>query len=327
MKNSFTPARAALLLGAGMTFATPVLAQTAAFDAAATNATTAPLRAALAQDDTPLQIKASELDASWRRFKMSKPLDSNFNVMPYEQTVSGNSELYSYFTRGETLKVGDETFLLAYRTPFFFYQPMDSSVSEEDSDAAANGRIQGKDLPANFRENIATFDLYPRVMPSQTLSLCLLNVRTIEGLGDIRAFDAKTDLISVVTRADKERIGAEVIATRAQLNPEQARQTVDSDLKQVGLALLQYTYDYNEKLPSMRSSQSMADIREYEASEQSLPKGATAQQVLMPYIQAPELFAHPTTREIYRPNLNVSRRTLAVLFPPAKVVTFYQKEP
>ena len=35
MKNSFTPARAALLLGAGLSFATPVLAQTAAFDAAA----------------------------------------------------------------------------------------------------------------------------------------------------------------------------------------------------------------------------------------------------------------------------------------------------
>lgn len=298
-----------------------------AFDAIATNAATAPLKAALAAGNTPLTFSAKELDASWRRFKPSKALNSNFNVMPYEQTVSGDSELYSYFTRGETLKVGDETFLLAYRASFFFYQPMDQSVSEDASDAASNGRIQGKDLPANFNENIATSDMYPRVMPSQTLSLCLLNVRTIDGLGDIRAFDAKTDLINIVTAADKAQSNTKLLTERASLTGDAVNQRVDSDLKQIGLALLMYTQDYDEKLPPMRSSQSMADIKKtyWETSKQG-----TVQQVLTPYMKSQELFAHPTTREIYRPNLSLSGRSLAGLDgvdTANYVVTFYEASP
>lgn len=323
-------ARSALLLAAGLTLVTPALAQNAVFDAATTNAATSPLQQALSAEKTPLTLPASALDASWRRFKPNKALNSNFNIMPYEQTISGTSDNYSYFTQGVTFKVGDETFLLAYRTPFFLYQPLEQYVSEDSVDIAPSGTIEEKDLPADFKENIATSDRYLRVLPTQTLNLCLLNVRTIDGMGDIRAFDAQTDLIKVVTIADKERVSEQSVAERAQLTGDAVNQRVTSDLRQIGLALAASAGDYDQEMPPMRSAQSMAEIKQAKGVNWPDPLLGTfqkAQQVLLPYVKIAEIFAHPTTREIYRPNVNVSRRPFFLLEPTDQVVTFYEASP
>ena len=321
-------ARAALLLSAGLSFATPIWAQNAALNAAADNAATAPLQAALSDEKTPLSLATSALDASWRRFKIGKSLDSNFKAMDKDHEETDD---YSYFTRGETLKVGDETFLMAYRTHYDPDSDADTeatkSLYSEYSDYADLMNAEAYTLPS-IAGNPATTDGYLRIFSTQTLNLCLLNARNLEGLGDIRAFEVKTDLIQVVTAADRERAQQQALAERASLTGEAVNSRVVSDLQQVGLAMSMYIQDYDEKAPPMRSSQSMADIRKYAKRGWDSPKLATAQQVLGPYVKSYEIFAHPTTREIYRPNLNVSGRSLAGLYESSpRVVTFYEATP
>ena len=114
---------------------------------------------------------------------------------------------------------------------------------------------------------------------------------------------------------------------RAQLSGNAVNSRVDSDLKQIGLAVLQYVQDYDEKLPSMISAQSMAPIRESVNRRWDDPRSTKVQEVLQPYIKSAEVFAHPTTHEIYRPNINVSRRQLEMLEPQSRVVTFYEASP
>ena len=244
---------------------------------------------------------------------------------------------YSYLTRGETLKVGDETFLVAYRTR---YNPNSDSGAEvieslgaEYGDYAddATNAVSAETYPLqSVAGNPTTPDGYLRVLSTQTLSLCLFNSRNLDGLGDIRAFDVKTDLIPVVTAADRERQNQQALAERAQLSGEALNNRVTSDLKQIGLALSEYIQDYDEKLPPMRSSQSMADIRNRFNTGWGDSKPATVQQVLGPYIKSAELFAHPTTREIYRPNLNLSGHNLVDLDAAnnaKRLIAFYEASP
>ena len=316
-------ARAALLLGAGLSFASPIWAQNAAFDAAANNAATSPLRQALAADGTPLSLQASALDASWRRFKMNKSLDTNFKNTP---EANQDSDSFSYLTRGETLNVGDETFLVAYRTRVFAYPPYDAienSAAEGYADVATNSTNPDQYL-SNLYEDSGG---YLRLLSTQTLHLCLLNTHTLDGLGDIRAFDAPTDLVKVVTSADRERDSKQSIEERAHLQGQAVNNRVTSDLKQIGLAMAQYTQDYDEKLPSMISAQSMAPIREAVNHSWENPKLNKVQEVLQPYIKSAEVFAHPTTRELYRPNINVSRRNLASFDSPEQTILFYEASP
>ncbi len=314
-------ARAALLLGAGLWFATPIWAQNTALNAAADNAATAPLRQALNAEKTPLRLSASALDASWRRFRPNAALrDTVIASSGYADTTDETAVAYSFVTRGETLAVGAETFLISYRGQFDFEQmPVDL---QEDL------RIELEQTGLG----IETSDGYARLLSSQVLQLCLLNVRNLGDLTDVRAFDSKSDLIKVLSRTEREslekRAAEQVTAERAQLDPQQANQRVVSDLKQVGLAMSMYIQDYDEKVPPMRSSQSMADIKKYAKREWDSPKLATAQQVLGPYVKSYEIFAHPTTREIYRPNLNVSGRSLASLYASSpRVITFYEATP
>ena len=314
-------ARNLLLLGAGLSFVAPVWAQNAALDSAATTAATAPLQAALSAGNTPLSLSISALDGSWRRFKINKSLDSNFKVAPETEE---DSATYSYLTRGETTKVGDETFLIAYRTRVWSAPAY--NVSGEDY--ATNTANADDYLSPNFLEDSEALGGYLRLLPTQTLRLCLFNVRTVGDLGDIRAFDAKADVVKIVTAADKAQAADQAIAQRAKLTGNAINNRVDTDLKQIGLALTQYTQDYDEKLPPMRSSQSMADIRKYDGKDWDSPPRATVQQVLTPYMKSNEIFAHPTTREIYRPNINISGRSLAKLeTSPEQVIAFYEAAP
>ena len=324
ISHRINAARAALLLGAGLSFATPIWAQNAAFDAAANNVATAPLQRALSAEKTPLTLKVSDLDASWRRFKPSKSLGADFQVRPTNSEDSTNYESYSYITRGETLQVGEETFLLAYRTPYFNYQELDPSMPVTPAETEALNLLRS--IPPEA--NPSTLDRYIRFLSVQTLNLCLLNVRTIGDLGDIRAFDAKTDVIKITTAADKAQSFDQAIAERANLHGDAINQRVDSDLKQIGLAMSMYIQDYDEKLPPMRSLQKMADIKNEFNTGWSNAQPATVQQVLAPYMKSAEIFAHPTTREIYRPNINVSGRSLEKLYvSPGQIITFYEASP
>ena len=311
----FIRSGAALFVGAMLGLATPIWAQDLDFTVAANNAATSPLQTALSSEKTPLTLQASALNASWRRFKPSKSLGADFQVRPADSEDATNYENYSYVTRGETLKVGDETFLLAYRTPYFIYQELDASMPVSPAERESIDLMRSVPPEAN----IATPDRYVRLLSVQTLNLCLLNVRTIGDLGDIRAFDAATDTIEIV-----------LLAERTQLRGEAVNEQVVRDLRQIGQALVASAEDYDQEMPPMLSAQSMAEIKlaqNVEFTDDRFREFRKAQQVLLKEVESAEIFAHPITREIYRPNVNLSRRPFYLLTPRNQVVTFYEASP
>ena len=81
-----------------------------------------------------------------------------------------------------------------------------------------------------------------------------------------------------------------------------------SSLKQVSLALLMYSQDYDELLPPMQTA-------------------AGAQKRLMPYVKNSQSFTCPATMKAYKANPAVGGKAQAVFAEPAKVVTFYDAVP
>ena len=297
--TAFSSARVrhALLLAVGLSVVTPALAQDAALDAAAVNQTLSPIERALSGRSIALSLQASALGGQWRRFKpgASPEMDALMQMQGARGQMNVGSN--EFVTRGDTLAAGGETYLIAYRRK-----------ADPKEMAAAMDRFR-RHLPDDGSGPLKTDDGFTRMRSTDTLLLCLLNTRGMGDLNDIRAFDAKIDIAS-----DAQIDQSDVAGANARSN---------SNLKQIGLGLLQYAQDYDEQLPPMRSAQSMAQIRQpYDAS-----KLATVQQVLQPYLRSTELFAHPTTRQLYRPNLNLSGRSLAAINEPARTVAFYEAAP
>ena len=294
---SLTRARYALLLAAGLSVVSPALAQNAALDAAATAESVSPIERALSGSSVALSLQAGALDQQWRRFKpgASPEMDALMRMQGARGMMDYGAN--QFVTRGDTLVAGGETYLIAYRRK-----------ADPEEMAAALDRFR-RHLPDDGSSPLETKDGFARMRSSDTLLLCLLNTRSLGDLNDIRAFDVKMDIASDAQVKTADVAGANAAST--------------SNLKQIGLGLIQYTQDYDEKLPPMRSSQSMAEISRPPARG----KLATVQQVVLPYIRSTQVFAHPITRQLYRPNLNLSGRNLAEINEPARTVAFYEAAP
>jgi hypothetical protein len=189
-----------------------------------------------------------------------------------------------FYTKGFTVSMGGETYLVTYRA-----QPKLGPQT-----GIRPGRSADEDPTAP-----------PLLAPDATLTLSLLNLRTAGNLNDVRPFDPNTDIEKPQDRAAQ--------ATAASM----------SNLKQLGLALMQYTQDYDDMLPQMNSATSERQIR----GPAPVPSRVTVQQRLWPYARAVEIFRHPTTKQIYRPNSFLSRKARDSFKSPAMVVTFYEASP
>ena len=82
----------------------------------------------------------------------------------------------------------------------------------------------------------------------------------------------------------------------------------DSNLKQLGLAMIQYTQDYDEMMPPMKDA-------------------ATTKKALYPYVKNDDVFLSPKTHQPYLPNTSLSHRTLASFNSPAEMVIYYEAAP
>ena len=239
------------------------------------------------------QISASDLTTDWARVTVEMKAEHKIlNLIIRGADGGATTDVAGYFyTRGETLEIGGENYLIAYR--LVDANAMPRGAARRDSPDATEAQKQELDekLPVNSR-----------------LALSLLNLRTTGDLNDIRAFDPARDVLSLtdlkkleISRADEQSV----------LN-----------LKQIGLGLMQYTQDNDEGLPPMRTVQSKAEI--LAPANLALP---TVQNVLQPYVKSVEIFAHPITRQIYRPNFGLSHRALSELDYSSVIVTFYEASP
>lgn len=214
---------------------------------------------ALSGTGHPLTLRVGDLDTSWRRVFIGKPLDTS--IFLFGQSRDAFSAASNpYYTRGQTETVGGETFLIAYH-----YAPPPADAS-------------GEPQPP------------PVQTPDTTLTLSLINVRQISSLD-----------------------GVQVVSAQTQAQAQQAQNAAydaqsQSSLKQIGLAMLQYEQDDDEKLPPMHSA-------------------AATEKAIYPYVKSKAVFQQPQTHEPYLPNTSLSGRSLASFDNPSTMVLYYEASP
>jgi len=228
--------------------------------------------AALSGDKHPLTLKLKDLDSSWRRVSTAGSGEATNQMEMYLAMLTGGAENI-YYTRGETAALGGEIYLIAYHHPV--------SVNYA---ALMHG---SSDMPP-----------LPKITPETTLSLCLLSLRSLGSLRDIQPFSMTDALKPPVANG---ALGSD--ATSDDIN-----QASVSNLKQIGLALLQYTQDFDEVLPPMKTV-------------------AESNEAIYPYLKNKTLLEHPGTHELYQTNTSLSHRRLASFDSPATMVTYYEASP
>jgi hypothetical protein len=131
----------------------------------------------------PLSVKLSDLNDDWRRFTLHTAGNANGNISVSVNGTTGNSASSqnnvaditgsrTYLTKGQTVSVGDQIYLVAYRLPG-----------------------SGLDLSGLIQALAAKAPPTPTPLTAETaLPLSLLDLKSIGSLDDIRAFDLKREI-------------------------------------------------------------------------------------------------------------------------------------
>ena len=88
--------------------------------------------------------------------------------------------------------------------------------------------------------------------------------------------------------------------------------------------MLQYTQDYDEKLPPMNPATSFKQMQQGAKRPFAVRADTPVQVRLYPYTRNLGIFRHPLTLDIYRPNRSLSSRSITTITRPAEVVMFYE---
>ena len=185
---------------------TPTVTTTAATDASA--GTT--LKELLAGSAHPLTIKLRDMKPEqWRRFTLAGETDGGgfspllliFGMMGGGAAAPPSAEAV-YYTQAQTVAIGGETYLIAYRP--LLKQPDIMALMLQSQ---RNGNAQP--APEQIIPEKLTLD--------SSVSLSLLNVKKIGGMADIRPFDAAKE-IAEHQAADKALLDM-LQANAAQNNP------------------------------------------------------------------------------------------------------------
>ena len=222
--------------------------------------------AALSGTSRPLSLTLKDLDGSWRSFTLSGGTsDPSGQLGLYVAVLTGGTQ-NTYYTKGETVTLGGEVYLVTYH-------------QKNTIDYIALLKGSGDEPPPA-----------PKLTPDTALSLSLLNLRLAGSLNDIQAF-----------------------SLQAALNPPpppapDPKQATVSDMKQLGLAFLQYTQDYDEKLPPLKTAE-------------------IAKTALYPYAKSDSVFEQPQTHALFQPNTSLSGRSLATFNSPSTMVVYYEAAP
>lgn len=182
-----------------------------------TESKTMTFKEVLSGTTTPLTMKLKDLNGDWRRMKVGGNGEGSAGYMELLSGMfSGGGGVY--YTRGDTVTSGSETYVIAYRVP-------------------------AKNL--NFSELMRSNQPPPpeKLTPETTLTLSLLNQRTSGSFVDIRPFNLSDEIST-----------SETAITQSEDATTQAKGTSSlSNLKQIGLSLLMYVQDYDEVLPPLKN--------------------------------------------------------------------------
>ncbi|MFB3881517.1 MAG: hypothetical protein ACE149_09645 [Armatimonadota bacterium] len=170
-----------------------------------------------------LSMKLSEFDSSWRRVTVTgaQDLASSYAAM-------SGIPVGTHYTRGDTVTIAGETFLIAYSPP--------------PNNAAMGLMIFG-------RGGGAVED----VTAETSFALSLLNVRTISSLSDIRPFDLATELAAFAEATSRLQSMMEARASTGVVEGEDDPSL--SNLKNVALAAQMFMADYDDKIPPVETAE------------------------------------------------------------------------
>lgn len=252
---------------------------------------TSSLRQLLSGSDVPTTIKAKDLTAEYRVVKAGDNMELTIMQMRMFDMNPLTALGGVYYTKGDTVKINDITYLIGYRAT---EDPQELQRRMRDHDPGDN--------PFEPRKLVA----------GETLTLSLLNLRTAGSLNDVRAFDPTKDVMS-----DAE-------AKALQING--ANQKSVKNLRQLGLALRQYLQDYDETLPPMTPATSFEQIKQFSRTG-LINRSTPVHVVLQPYMRNLDLVRHPVTKEIYRPNQSLSFKTESEFDRTYEIAAFYEASP
>jgi len=132
-------------------------------------ATQATIKNILSSSDLPLSLKMKEMDGKWRRFIANAP-GANAQIEVWGAAMG--IEFNVHFTKGQTVVMGDDTFLVAYKLPI--------NIDKRFMNWHGHGEAPR-----------------PRKPDTETvLNLSLLNLSSMTALKDVRPFDPEIDMES-----------------------------------------------------------------------------------------------------------------------------------
>jgi len=196
---------------------------------------------ALAGQSIPFTRKLSDLNSDWRRFTTSASADAPATSATYLALLgAAGAGRNAYFTKGDTLNIEGEIFLIAYRLES---KPVDIQA------LIRGGGPRGGQMPEPEKPT-----------PDSPLALALLSIRSLGALNDIRPFELESELAGGDTSDAAREEAREKAARAANLN----------HLRQIGLALKLYVTDGDKTLPPMQSTETAAKALQPYAQGQNL---------------------------------------------------------
>jgi prepilin-type processing-associated H-X9-DG protein len=257
------------------------------------------LRDLLYRDGIPAKVK--DLGPGWTIVSVirARPPKPGGGVLAALGSLAGDASGRSVvFTRGEMVRAGSRSLLVGY------------GLSQPATDfAALFKRMEGGD-PANQPSTAAeVFDMIaPPPTPESALLLELFDlsdVVSIEPMGLLDPAHIPRDAAQMSGLAINAAVLFPVFA-HARAKARAASST--SNLKQIGLGILMYAQDWDEKLPPMGTLQQL--------------KKAT-----YPYIKNDEVFRSPIPGVVYVPNERASKVVEASVDSPSDFVLVYESKP
>lgn len=242
--------------------------------------------ALLSGERIPLTLKLKDLEASWRRFTPAGAQDMSSSLVSLYGLSSG-----TFYTKGETV-----------------------TVSTASAEAVSSGRraFAGETYliayaPSSNRSNIyymmmmgETGEEAPAITADTSLTLALLNVRTMGSLTDIRPFNLEAELAAFA-----ESYAALQQARSGRGMGEAADDPSLSNLKNIALAVQMFITDYDDKLPAMDT-----------------PEAFRA--ALEEYVSNNDVFKEEATGEYYSINASLHGKSLPQIEATSEMVIVYQ---
>ena len=123
----------------------------------------------------PLSMKLGDLDGNWRRMTITGSLDLG-TVTQVITSLLGSAGVGIYYTRGQSVTLGNTTYLVTYRTQPKVFDI--TSLIQMGQNAAATGKPP----------------VAEKLTADTPLALTLLNLQSAGSLTDVRPFDLNTEL-------------------------------------------------------------------------------------------------------------------------------------